>query len=305
MSEFITCVVVIPVYNEAEAIEKTLDAVIARKPDFAEKGIELKVFVVDDGSSDNSGRLARGAGVDKVLAHKVNRGLGAAIRTGLVAAKNEKVDMLIKFDADLQHDPDDMLKMVEPLLADRADVVYGQRFDKIEYKMPFIRRMGNIVFTRLMKMLTGWPLKDSQPGIFAVNKKYLEDFYLPGDYNYTQQILLDAYHKGMRFEHVPVLFKKRISGGSFVTLKYPFKVLPQIVQVLVGVKPLLVFGSISILFFGVGGFVAIENILEWIFGASTKPIGNVNLVLGCAFFGVQSLSFGLLADLIVRTIRPR
>src|SRR5690606_15584467 len=107
---------------------------------------------------------------------------------------------------------------------------------RITYKMPFVRRVGNWVFTRLMAWLTGWPLKDSQPGIFAVDRSYLECFYMPGDYNYTQQILLDAYHKGLRFQHADVTFRSRVSGKSFVSFRYPFKVLPQILMVLVGVK---------------------------------------------------------------------
>ena len=101
--------------------------------------------------------------------------------------------------------------------------------------MPFIRRIGNKLFTGLMKKLTNWDLKDSQPGIFAVNKNYLDIFRIPGDYNYTQQILLDAYHKQMRFAHVDVSFNLRESGDSFVSLKYPFKVIYQLLMVLVSI----------------------------------------------------------------------
>ena len=98
--------------------------------------------------------------------------------------------------------------------------------------MPVIRKMGNKVFTKLMSVLNKWPLKDSQPGIFAVNRDYLDVFNLPGSYNYTQQILLDAYHQGMRFAHVPVTFRKRTTGESFVSMRYPFKVLPQLLIII-------------------------------------------------------------------------
>ena len=114
--------------------------------------------------------------------------------------------------------------------------------------MPLVHRAGNFIFTRLMAWLTGWKVKDSQPGILAVNRAYLANFYMPGDYNYTQQILLDGYHKGLRFAHVSVAFRKRVTGRSFVSFKYPFKVLPQIVMVLIGVKPLRVFGPIGLFF---------------------------------------------------------
>jgi hypothetical protein len=129
---------------------------------------------------------------------------------------------------------------------------------------------------------------------------YLDQLFLPGDYNYTQQILLDAYHKGMRFEHVPVSFRSRCTGRSFVTLRYPFKVAAQIVQVLVGVKPMRVFAPVGLLFLGLAAGVAAWQIAGWLMGEATKPIRHVNFVLGTGLFGVQTFFFGLLAELIVR-----
>jgi hypothetical protein len=154
-----------------------------------------------------------------------------------------------------------------------------------------------------MAWLTGWALKDSQPGIVAMSRAYLTSFYLPGDYNYTQQILLDAYHKGLRFAHVPVAFRARVSGKSFVSLKYPFKVLPQILRVLVGVKPLRVFGPLSLLFLVPAFLIACVEIVAWLRGDASKPIEHVNLLLGMGLFGVQTLFFGIIADLIVNQHR--
>jgi glycosyltransferase involved in cell wall biosynthesis len=271
----------------------------------AESGLELFVYVVDDGSMDNTARLARDAGAHRIVRHRVNQGLGAAVRTGIAAAAADDADILVKFDADLQHNPNDLLSIVQPILQDEADVVYGDRFGRIEYRMPFVRKAGNIVFTGLMRWLTKWPLRDSQPGIFAVNRAYLDVCYLPGDYNYTQQILLDAYHKGMRFAHVPVAFRKRVTGKSFVSLKYPFRVLPQIVIALAGLKPMRIFAPIGLLFIGIATVVFVWEMSEWVMGKAAKPVEHVNAVLGFAFFGFQTLCFGILAELIVRFHRKQ
>jgi len=257
-------------------------------------------YVVDDGSEDETRRLASEAGADRVLRHKVNQGLGAAVRSGLSAARADAADIVVKFDADLQHKPEDIFAVVQPILNDYADVVYGNRLEGIEYKMPLVRRCGNIVFTALMRWLTGWPLKDSQPGIFAVDKAYLEIFYLPGNYNYTQQILLDAYHKGMRFAHVPVVFRKRITGKSFISFAYPFKVLPQIIMVLVGVKPMRIFAPVGFLALSVGGVLFAYELALWFMGMSPKPAIHVYAILGFSLFGLQTLFFGMLAELIVQ-----
>jgi len=296
-------ILIVPAYDEGATIEKTIDTLRAGTAELARTGFEVRIYVVDDGSGDDTGARARAAGADRVLRHRVNRGLGAAVRTGLAAARDDGADIAIKFDADLQHDPADIPALIEPILQDVAEIVYGDRFGRIEYRMPVVRRAGNIVFTRIMSWLTGWPLRDSQPGILAVSRAYLSNFYLPGDYNYTQQILLDAYHKGLRFAHVPVTFRKRAAGKSFVSLKYPFKVLPQLIMVLVGVRPLRVFGPIGLIFFLLGTGITGVELAQWMFGHAPKPVVHVNIALGSILFGIQTLFFGLIADLIVKQNR--
>jgi glycosyltransferase involved in cell wall biosynthesis len=293
-------IIIIPAFNEEERIADTIKAVLRIKLKLAKKNIGMSVYVIDDGSTDNTGKLARDTGVERVLTHQTNQGLGAAVRTGLIAAQADGADIVVKFDADLQHDSEDIIAIVQPIIDDSADIVYGNRFERIDYDMPLLRKTGNITFTAIMRWLTKWPLKDSQPGIFAVNNVYLERFYLPGDYNYTQQILLDAYHKGMRFRHVPVAFHERITGKSFISLKYPLKVLQQITMVLVGVKPMRVFAPIGLVALGIGSTVFIVELFYWFLGKTPKPVMHVNVTLGLLLFGLQTVFFGILAELIVR-----
>jgi glycosyltransferase involved in cell wall biosynthesis len=290
---------VVPAFDEAGRIAATVAGLRGLAPALGALDCQLRVLVVEDGSSDGTGALASAAGADRVLRHRRNLGLGAAVRTGLTAARTEGADFVVKFDADLQHDPADVPALLAPLLADEADLVYGSRFERLAYRMPLVRRAGNAVFTGLMRWLTGWPLRDSQPGIFAMGRAYLEVFRLPGDYNYTQQILLDAYHKGMRFAHVPVAFRERTTGRSFVSLRYPFKALPQIGMVLVGVRPMKLFAPIGLGFMGLAGAVFAVELALWLAGLASKPVEHVNFVLGTGLFGLQTLFFGILAQLIV------
>lgn len=298
-------IVVVPAYNEAERIEETVRALSGIRGGMKKAGVDFRVYVVDDGSADNTGALATAAGADRVLRHKVNHGLGAAIRTGLAGASKDGADIAVKFDADLQHDPADIFELIRPILDDAADVVYGNRFERIEYRMPLMRRAGNLVFTALMRYLTGWPLRDSQPGIFAVNRDYLDVFHIPGDYNYTQQILLDSHHKGMRFAHVPVRFRKRITGRSFVSLKYPFKVMYQIFMVLVTAEPMRIFATIGIAFLAAAFLIIGAELVLFFLEYTSKPVQHVNAVLGLLFFGLQTFFFGVLAELIIKSNKNR
>lgn len=296
--------VIIPAYNEEKSIEATVKGVASVSDALAANAVRLSILVVNDGSRDKTGELAVAAGANIVVTHKKNRGLGAAVRSGMEEATKRGADIVVKFDADLQHDPKDIVEIIRPILSDRSDLVYGARFSRISYKMPLVRRWGNRAFRALMQWLTKWPVEDSQPGIFACSRAYLAVFDIPGDYNYTQQILLDAFLKGMRFSQVPVSFNERRTGESFISFKYPLKVLRQIIMVIALSKPMKIFGAIGSIFILISFIVFVFQIFEWIFGKTSKPVENVNLVMGAGLFGFQMFTLGILAKLIVITRAP-
>ena len=200
--------VIIPALNEERTIERVVTQTRDCSDQLAELGLRLQICVIDDGSRDETAVAARRAGVDDVIIHKLNRGCGAAVRSGLLHGRSHGAGIVVKLDADGQHDPADIPALIRPILEDRADVVYGNRFPRLSYRMSFVRRVGNTVFRTLIRWLTHWDIKDSQPGMFAVNASYLKVSFIPGDYNYTQQVLLDSYLNGMRFEQVPVAFHR-------------------------------------------------------------------------------------------------
>ena len=259
--------------------------------------------MIDDGSADETADVARRAGANDVLVHPVNRGCGAAVRSGLIHGRSNSFDIVVKLDADGQHDPADIPGLIRPILEDRADVVYGNRFPRMTYRMPLARRLGNTVFRTLMRWLTNWEIKDSQPGIFAVNAAYLKVHFIPGDYNYTQQVLLDSYLNGMRFDQVAVTFRPREYGSSFVSLAYPFKTIPQILMLMVSVRPLKVFLPLASTFVGTATLVFLFELMVWLAGSAARPVEHVNLVLGLGLFGLNTGFFGLLAELVVQRRR--
>ena len=292
--------VLIPALNEAASIGEVVAAARRCAAPLDEMGLGLSVCVIDDGSTDGTGAAARKAGADHVLRHARNMGVGAAVRSGLVYARTQGFGMAVKLDGDGQHDPGDIPALIRPILDGRADVVYGNRFPRIDYRMPLYRRAGNAAFRRLMRWLTGWDIEDSQPGMFAVNAEYLAVSFIPGNYNYTQQVLLDSYLKGMRFEQAPVAFHRRKSGASFISLQYPFRVLTQILVLMVLVRPLKVFLPLAAFFLGSGALIGTIELGMWATGNAERPVEHVNLVFGLAMFGLNTGFFGLLAEAIAR-----
>lgn len=286
--------ILIPAFNEGDSIGKIIGDIIKTMRSKREK-LE-KIIIIDDGSTDNTKHEALKFSKVAVYSHKVNLGLGAAVRSGLNICKELNADIVVKIDADGQHDPKDITNILFALKEGKSDIVYGRR--RLKFKTTLTRRLGNVFFSKLMKYLTGWDIKDSQPGIFGINKDCLERIKIFGDYNYTQQVLLSAQLGGMRFSHEDVSFSKRQSGRSFVDLSYIYKALSQILVLLIFFHPLKIFGRFGLFLLTIGSVLVFYQGISWLIGYSDRVIENVNLILGLSIIGGQSLLAGLLGQLI-------
>lgn len=290
----------IPALDEEEKIEDLINKTREIYSDSHERGWKLEILVVDDGSTDRTAEMARKANADKIVSHPVNMGLGAATRTGLKTAFEMGADVALKLDADFQHDPQDIEKCVKPILDDEADIVWGSRFKgKINYKMPLHRHWGNRFFTWLMRKLTYPNITDAQTGLMVFSRKYLEDFRILSNYNPPQQLLIDAHSRGMRYVEAPVVFHKRKTGKSFVSFKYPFKVLPAMLWILIYANPLKVFVPLGVMFI-FASIAALGYDLYPFFegGRPDTVVTHDTTILLLFSFGAQLIIFGLLGDMI-------
>ncbi len=212
-----------PARDEEATIGELLDRVArVRVP-----GHELRPIVVDDGSADRTPKIARERGAG-VVRHPRSRGLGAAVRTGLRAAVETGAPTVAYLDADLEYYPEDIPSLVEPILAGRADYVLGSRFLGSVQGMKLHRRLGNHAFTALLMLLTRRRISDGQTGMRAFSQDAASQAEIIHDYNYAQVLTLDLLRKGFRMEEVPIQYRVREHGASFVTWNYPAKVLPAI-----------------------------------------------------------------------------
>jgi glycosyltransferase involved in cell wall biosynthesis len=215
--------VVVPAKDEEATIGELLDRIACiRVP-----GHELRPIVVDDGSTDRTAEIARERGA-AVVDHPESRGLGAAVRTGLQAAVEAGASTISYLDADLEYFPEDIPRLVEPILTGRADYVLGSRFLGGVRGMRLYRRLGNHAFTALLIILTRHRISDGQTGMRAFSREAASRAEIIHDYNYAQVLTLDLLRKGFRMEEVPIRYRVREHGASFVGWDYPAKVLPAI-----------------------------------------------------------------------------
>ena len=172
------------------------------------------VYVVDDGSHDETAAAAREAGA-RVLRHRVNLGKGAALLTGAEAAVKGGAQLLVLMDADGQHDPGDLSRILEPLLAGRADLVLGYR--PFTGEMPPAMRLGNVILSGLFGALFGLPVRDTQCGYRALTAKMLEKLrWTALDYAVETEMLVHAARARLRIEEVPIatVYHDRYKGTT-------------------------------------------------------------------------------------------
>jgi hypothetical protein len=200
--------VVIPAYNEAENIHHVLAALPDRVCDLA-----LHAIVIDDGSADRTTEAARAAGAAAVRL-PMNRGQGAALRTGYRLALVTGAEVVVSMDADGQHQPSELSRLVSPIANGEVDVVNGSRVLGEADPNHAARELGVKLFAQLLSLLTWSKVTDPACGYRAVRTKALRGLEFRQDQFHNSEFIVEASKKGLRSMEVPVTITKRISGES-------------------------------------------------------------------------------------------
>jgi Glycosyl transferase family 2/Sulfatase/Type I phosphodiesterase / nucleotide pyrophosphatase len=181
-------------------------------------GMRVDRLLVDDGSRDATAAIARGSGA-RVLAHDSSRGLGAALRTGLELARDEGYAAAVYLDGDGEYAPVDFERVLAPVARGRADYVLGSRFLGDRDGMSWHRTLANRATSALLGTLMQTVIGDGQTGYRAFSARALAAARIRHDYNYAQVLTLSLWGAGIEPVEVPIRYRRRTSGRSFV--RYP------------------------------------------------------------------------------------
>ena len=292
----------IPAYNEEQSIGNVIHE-IPRKIG----GIDdVKVLVIDDGSTDRTVEVAEKAGADKIISHSENKGVGAAFQTGLDNALKMSGDIIVNIDADGQFDPKEIPKLIKPILENKADAVIGSRFlDKtLEPKMPTMKKIGNKVFTKIINKVTKNKFTDTQCGFRAFSRDAVLRIILFGEFTYTQEVLISIAKSNMTIKEIPINVSKRLHGKSKVVktwYSYGKRALTIIIRSYCDIKPLKVFGAISFIVFLASVYFFVHVLKYYLnTGVFTGVVGSA-LLAGFLFTtAIIIFTFGILADIFKR-----
>ncbi|MEK6278114.1 MAG: glycosyltransferase family 2 protein [Actinomycetota bacterium] len=200
--------VLVPAYNEAESIAWVLDRIPGEVC-----GRETSVLVVDDGSRDGTGEVAAAHGA-AVARHVINRGGGAALRTGYRLLADSEAEIVVTLDADGQHLPSEMERLVQPVLSGKVAVAHGSRVLGEAEGNHFARELGIVFFNRVVSFITRTHVTDCSNGYRAVRADLLPQLALRQEQFHTSEFLIEAIKRGIPAEEVPVTVVKRMHGHS-------------------------------------------------------------------------------------------
>jgi Glycosyl transferase family 2 len=200
--------ILVPAYNEADNIGYVLDRIPGEVC-----GISTGVLVVDDGSRDATGEVAAEHGA-AVARHVINRGGGAALRTGYRLMVDAGAEIVVTLDADGQHLPSEMPRLVEPILSGEFDLAHGSRVLGQADDGHVTREMGIVFFNWLVSLITRTHVTDCSNGYRAVRASVLPQLVLRQEQFHTSEFMIEAIKRGIPATEVPVTVVKRLSGHS-------------------------------------------------------------------------------------------
>lgn len=294
-------IIQIPCYNEADTIKVTLDAL----PKHLEGIDEIEYLIVDDGSSDDTVKVAEKWGVHHVVRFPQNKGLARAFMAGIDGCLQAGADIIVNTDADNQYDAKDIEALIAPILNGKAEMVVGARpIDDTEHWSWWKKRLQHIGSWAVRKA-SGTDIPDAPSGFRAMTADCAMRLNVINDYTYTLETIVQAGRDHIAITSVPIhtnedLRPSRLMGGSWAYIK---KSIVIILRAYMVYQPLKFFTYLSILPILAGLFVAGRFIYFFI---SEGGAGHVqSLIMGCTLLILGFLTFmiGLVADMIAANRR--
>jgi glycosyltransferase involved in cell wall biosynthesis len=279
---------VIPAYNE----ERFIGSVVLKTLQHADA-----VIVVDDGSTDSTAQIAEAAGA-RVVRHSQNHGKGEALNTGFRTARELSPQVVVTLDADGQHSPEEMARVVAPVLQDKADIVVGSRYLDNNSRVPMHRVWGHLAFNFVNRLASGVSLSDSQNGFRAFSKSALRVIsFQSTDFSVESEMQFLAQKHELRVVEIPVTIqyldrpKRSVIVQGLMVLKGIWRLLKQH-------RPFLYFGlpSTMVLLTGVLWGIWVVDIYD-----ATTALALASALLSLLLCIIGFL--GLLAGITLRSVR--
>ena len=295
-------IITIPAYNEEETIAK----VIKEIPRSIEGINEVKVLVINDGSTDRTVEIAEEAGADYVISNPGNQGLALSFRKGLENALKLGADIIVNTDADFQYNQTEIPKLIRPILENKAEMVIGNRQVETLSHMNWANKYGNIFGSWVLRKMLKNNVIDASSGFRAFSKECALRLNILSGHTYTHETIIQCVMKKMRIVEVPIEFRKREAGTSKLIQSIPAhikKSAATIIRIYLTYEPFKTFSRIGSFIFLIGAFFYLRYLWFYFLGRSGGHIQSLLLGVTLTIIGVLIIILGFIADLIATNRR--
>lgn len=285
--------VVIPAYNEEAGISNIVQRVLSIKDHLLKIGIQnLELVVVDDGSRDHTAQIASSIPEVKLIRHPMNRGYGAALKTGFTASCGDLIGFL---DADGTYPPEYFPQLCVAALRGN-DMVVGSRMAGADSQMPMTRWIGNLFFAYLLSFVGRQRVSDSASGMRVFKRELLEKFYpLPDGLNLTPVMSTRAMHEGIRMAEVPIPYSERVGRSKLSVVRDGMVFLQSILWTVLSYNPVRILGMLGlmgVLFAILVGFALAVGRIRGITSLGPWEVASLFAALVLGVTGVSIFSLG-------------
>jgi glycosyltransferase involved in cell wall biosynthesis len=290
-------IVIIPAFNE----EKTIGQVIRGIPRNIEGIDEIKIFVINDGSTDHTKEEALKAGAHEIISNKQNIGLAKTFEKGLSAALAAGADIIVNTDADGQYSQNEISQLIKPILNKKADIVIGDRQVKKLKFMKWGNRYGNMLGSWVLRKLTNSNIQDASSGFRAFGREAALRLNIHYSHTYTHETIIQALSKKLLIKEVPVEFRPRIAGKSklikniFTHIKNSSLVIIRTILLYRPLRTLFYFGFLIAM---PGLVLVLRFIYFYIIGQGSGKIQSLIIASILIIIGFFVVVLGLIGDLI-------
>ncbi len=285
--------ITIPAYNEENDLSRVLDEI---KEVMDKTGYNYKIQVVDDGSKDKTVEIAKKHGVI-VYSNKRNLGLAETFQRELIYCLKSKADIIVHTDADGQYDPKYIPELIKKI-EQGFDLVLGSRFSGKVIDMPFLKKLGNKAFAKVISSLIKIKITDSTTGFRAFTRMVASDISFINTFTYTQEQIIKAAKQKFKITEIPIESRRTRESKLFKNpFEYATKAWINIFRIYRDYDPLKFFGSIGIFFFFIGSLIGLWFVNLHFTTGIQGHLGLMVLMILMILMGIQIILFGFFADM--------
>ncbi len=295
-------IIQIPCYNEEKTLPVTIASIRKVIPDLQKLGFSsVEILVIDDGSEDGTVEVAKKEGVDHIVELKEHKGLAFGFKTGIDVALQLGADVVINTDADNQYVAEDMVKLLEPIIEGKADIVIGERpIEEIEHFSPLKKKLQRLG-SKVVSLAAGVDIPDTTSGFRAFSREALLQIVILGEYTYTLETIIQAGRKKIPIVSVPIRVNREVIRESRLIKSIPqyiYRAVEAIFRTILIYKPLAVFFYIGMIPIILALLIGARYLYFYYHGEGAGHIQSLILMIILFMIGIITVVAGLVADLL-------